>query len=425
MHASVECGLKARATLAWGNAPGRCAPTTGGLKARAKCLDTTLTPAYSRQLRTRILTWGVAPGYDNAGLQPAVQKTNSPRTYVTRVLNNLIPYKPLIERDTILRKQRAHLRPKDRIAPAQTNAPSTRTPSICGLRARHGNATLAWATPQVTAPPRPAGLKARATLAWGNAPGPCAPTTGGLKARAECLIPHEPLIKRHIIFRKHGSHLCLKIPPGMMPALVIDIPNQRGSVRQTNRKRRVPLLPAKFSEVGPFRLDPLGRGDLQLLDHPGHGRCPREIQSNVNMVGNTANADTDVLGMAKSRRQIGVHLGPYGVIQPRPPILRAKHQMDQNKRKRLRHGCEPSPKVALPHRPLARAFSPQVLLTTPTWGVAPGYASAGLQPANLLAPKSFRRSTCTMARAFSPQVLLTTSTWGVVPGYDGACLQPA
>jgi len=31
------CGLKARATLASGNAPGHNRPTIGGLKARAKC----------------------------------------------------------------------------------------------------------------------------------------------------------------------------------------------------------------------------------------------------------------------------------------------------------------------------------------------------------------------------------------------------
>ena len=86
------------------------------------------------------------------------------------------------------------------------------------------------------------GLKARATLAWGNAPGSRTLTDGGLKARVKCLIPREPLIKGNTVLGKHRPHLGLKVAPGMMLGLVVDIPDQGGPVAQANGERRIPAL---------------------------------------------------------------------------------------------------------------------------------------------------------------------------------------
>ena len=71
----THCGPTARATLAWGNAPGVRIATPSGLKARAK------TPPHHES--------------------PFAPLTLRPP---------LIPHKPLIERDPILREHRPHLR---------------------------------------------------------------------------------------------------------------------------------------------------------------------------------------------------------------------------------------------------------------------------------------------------------------------------
>lgn len=74
IHAPL-CGLKARATLAWGNAPGYARPTPRGLKVRAK----------------------------------SHRAHNSPPTTLRAAHQKSIPHKPLIELHPILHKHCPHL----------------------------------------------------------------------------------------------------------------------------------------------------------------------------------------------------------------------------------------------------------------------------------------------------------------------------
>ncbi len=65
-----------------------------------------------------------------------------------------------------------------------------------------------------------------------------------------------------------------------------------------------------------------------------------------------------------------MHLRAQGFLQPRPAILRAEHNVYQQKRERLGHGSEYS-----------AGLQPAISWDKFTWGVAPGYYIAGLQPA--------------------------------------------
>src|SRR5271167_729627 len=142
--------------------------------------------------------------------------------------------------------------------------------------------------------PLPGGPKARATLAWGSAPGHNRPALSGLKARAECLIPHKPLIELHPIFRKHHAHLGLEISPLMVRGLRIDVSDQCQPIAQADRKNRIATLPAKLRKLWAPCLDPLGRRDLQSLDHSRNRFRSREKERDVDVIGNTANTNADI-----------------------------------------------------------------------------------------------------------------------------------
>ena len=125
------------------------------------------------------------------------------------------------------------------------------------------------------------GLKARATLAWGNAPGKRPFTDCGLKARAKRLIPRKPPIERNTVFGKHRPHLGLKIPPGMVLFLVVDVPDQSRPVTQADGEGRIPALPPKLRELRALGLDPFCRRDLQAFDLTRYRFRSRLIQHNA------------------------------------------------------------------------------------------------------------------------------------------------
>ena len=188
--------------------------------------------------------------------------------------------------------------------------------------------------------PRNCGLKARAIIAWGNAPGYDHPTTRGLKASAKSLIPNKLLIKGITILYKHNPHLGLKITPLMMHHLRIDIFQQRGTIPQPNRKRRIPTLPTKLGKLRPFRLNPFGRRTLQPLHHSRNRFRSCDEKRNVHMIGHPANPHTNILLTIKHRSQISMHLAPNTIIQKRSPVLGAEHQMHKNIREGLGHDGE-------------------------------------------------------------------------------------
>ena len=220
--------------------------------------------------------------------------------------------------------------------------------------------------------PVPSGLKARFTLAWGEAPGHNNLSLGGLKARAKRLIPHKPLVELHPIFREHRPHLGLKISPLMMRGLGIDIPHQRRPISKADRKNCIAALPTELRKLRALRFDPLGRRDLQSLDHSRNRLRPREEQRDMNVIGNAANANADIFRSIQNRGQVRMHLGSDCIIQQRTPVLRTKHQMHKNVRKGLGHDGKYS-----------ASFQPADVTPTPTWGFAPGYKIADLQSASL------------------------------------------
>jgi hypothetical protein len=242
-------------------------------------------------------------------------------------------------------------------------------PVPSGLKA---HATLAWG--RAPGPSRLiiCGLKARATLAWGFAPGHRRLVMCGLKARAKRLIPHKPLIELHSIFHKHHAHLGLEISPLMVRGLRIDVPHQCRPIGQTDRKNRITALPAELRKLRALGLDPLGRRNLQSLDHSRNRFRSRKEQRDVNVIGNTANTNADIFRSIENRSQVRMHLGPDCIIQKWTSVLSAKNQMHKNVRKGLGHGGKYNASL----QP-ANATSPM------TWGFAPGYSISGLQPCTL------------------------------------------
>ena len=272
--------------------------------------------------------------------------------------------------------------PTARPIPAWGVAPCTAAPQTRGLKTR---AILAWAEGPGATTPHIRGLKARATLAWGNAPGTAAPQTCGLKARAKRtprhesaarLIPHELLIEFHPILLKHRPHLRLEVAPLVMRGLRIDIPHQRRSITRPNGERRIASLPAKSRKLRPFRLDPLRRRNLHPLHDFRHrlGACKQ--QPNVNVVGNSANPNADVLRMIENRSQIRMHLASDRITQKRPPLLRAEDQMHQHIRERLRHAHEYSARPSYVEANNSSATNDPAPTARPiqAWGNAPGTA---------------------------------------------------
>jgi hypothetical protein len=220
--------------------------------------------------------------------------------------------------------------------------------------------------------PFPGGPKARATLAWGKAPGPSGPIICGLKARAKRLIPHKPLIELHSIFRKHHAHLRLEISPLMVRGLCIDVPDQCQPIDQADRKNRISTLPAKLRKLRAFRLDPLGRRNLQSLDHSRNRFRSRKEERDVDVIGNTANTNADIFRSIQNRGQVRMHLGPDCIIQDWTPVLGTKNQMHKNVRKGLGHDGEYN-----------ASLQPANARSNLTWGFAPGYNISGLQPGTL------------------------------------------
>ena len=234
--------------------------------------------------------------------------------------------------------------------------------------------------------PIPSGLKARAILAWGkpvspagvlcplgwNAPGHNRRTICGLKARAKRLIPHKPLIELHPIFRKHHAHLGLEISPLMVRGLRIDVSDQCQPIDQADRKNRIATLPAKLRKLRAFRLDPLGRRNLQSLDHSRNRFRSRKEERDVDVIGNTANTNADIFRSIENRGQVRMHLGPDCITQKWTSVLGTKNQMHKNVRKGLGHVGEYN-----------ASFQPASVMSNLTWGFAPGYKISGLQPGTL------------------------------------------
>lgn len=228
------------------------------------------------------------------------------------------------------------------------------------------------------------GLKARATLAWGEAPGCRSFARCGLKARAKCLVPYETLVKSDAVLREHGTHFCLKVTPAMMCGLVVDVLYQRRPVAQANGKGRITTLPTELCKFGTFGFDPFGGGDFQAFRNARYRLRSRQKQGDMDVVVNAADAHADVFGVAQNRCQISVQFGPDRVGQQGPAVFCAEDDVHQHIGERLRHGGEYNvERTVTARQTFSACLQPAIANAYLTWGVAPGYGSAGLQPAVL------------------------------------------
>jgi hypothetical protein len=92
----------------------------------------------------------------------------------------------------------------------------------------------------------------------------------------------------------------------------------------------------------------------------------------MNVIGNAAYTNADIFRSIENRGQVGMHLGTDCIIQQRTPVLGTEHQMHKNVRKGLGHDGKYN-----------ASFQPADTTSTLTWGFAPGYKIADLQPAYL------------------------------------------
>ena len=204
----------------------------------------------------------------------------------------------------------------------------------------------------------------------------------------------------------------------MVRCLRIDIPHQRRAIAQSNGKNRIPLLPTELREFRPLCLDPLRRRDLQPLNYFRNrlGSCNK--QYDVNVIRNSTHANANVVRAIENRSQVRMHLASNRIAQPRPPLLRTEHQMHQNVRERLRHGCEysaglqpayvlPDPYLGLcPRLPIARTVGPQ---DTSTRAEGTCHLIFRRTPYSIATPDDHRAPTRGLkARA--------TLAWGEAPG---------
>jgi len=185
--------------------------------------------------------------------------------------------------------------------------------------------------------------------AWGEAPCWATPNARGLKARPIApSIPHIPLVAFNSILLQERAKLLLKITLPVMRFLTLDVLDQGLQVRRPNRERAISSLPHELRQRGRLRLDPLGRGQFEVLHQLRHRRCARQSNRQMDVIGNSANPKTFTLGIANDSGKISIKSRTNRLVDPRHSVFRAEDHMDEKKRERLWHrsdyksGLQPS-----------------------------------------------------------------------------------
>lgn len=181
--------------------------------------------------------------------------------------------------------------------------------------------------------------KARPIPAWGNAPCTTRHKSKGLKARPidHLLIPYIPLIEGNTILHQQRPKLSLEVPLAVMRLLRIDVRQQGLQIHRSNRKRPVPALPCEFGQRRRLPFKPSRRRGLQLFNQCGEVHRARKTYSQMHMIGNTANSITFTPCITGDRRKIGVQRWTDRLVENRPALPGAEHNMDQQKRERQGH----------------------------------------------------------------------------------------
>lgn len=155
-----------------------------------------------------------------------------------------------------------------------------------------------------------------------------------------------------------------------MRILRINVPNQRKPVAQANGEHSVASLPTEPGKLRSFLLNPFRRRDLQSLNHSRDRFSPGKKHRDVHVIGNAADSHTNIFRTIQNGGQISMHLAPNSILQKRTPIFNTEHQMHENIREGLGHAGEYNARL-----------QPANIFSFHTWGFAPGYNHAGLQPA--------------------------------------------
>lgn len=151
-------------------------------------------------------------------------------------------------------------------------------------------------------------------------------------------IAHIPLIAFHTIPLQQSPKLLAVLHPAMVLLLSVDVRQQHLKVRPTNGKCAIPALPGEPGHS--LRFQPVRRRGFQLFNQRRNRDGSRQTYGQMHMVHNTADAKAFAPSVPCDRREIGVQIRTDRIGKDRSTIFRAEHNMDQQKRERLRHTGE-------------------------------------------------------------------------------------
>jgi hypothetical protein len=207
--------------------------------------------------------------------------------------------------------------------------------------------------------------EARPIPAWGEAPRTPPPENRGPEARPiPTSIPKVTLITLNPILLQERTQLILKTLLRMVRFLRIDIPDQRIQIGRPHRKRTIPTLPRKLRRPRRLALQPLGRRRLDLRNQIRNAHGPIQSNREMNVIRNTANTETLAIAVPNNRCQIGVKIGTHRLIENGHAVLRAEHNMDEQKAQRSRHSWN-----------YRSGLRPSGLFASATWGSTPRWYS--------------------------------------------------
>jgi hypothetical protein len=128
----------------------------------------------------------------------------------------------------------------------------------------------------------------------------------------------------------------------MMLALIPNISTQILQLRLPNRKCTVTILPTKPGISIAFRFHPFRRPGLDAFHELTDRYRSRQRTRNVNMIVARSNLVCRTIQFTAYTGYIFEQLLFDPHIDPWPPVLGAKHQMNEDIRQRLRHNRSPN-----------------------------------------------------------------------------------
>ena len=141
-----------------------------------------------------------------------------------------------------------------------------------------------------------------------------------------------------MILRIKRAHLVLKTTLGVMRLLSIDVIHQCVQIRRTGRKQSIPALPRECRDT-PL-LHPCRRSRLDLRNNFGGPSRRRQPQSQMHMIGDTADTKTFTTQLSRRAGKVCMKIVEDGLIDQGQSALRTENDMHQVEAQRLRHGAD-------------------------------------------------------------------------------------